>query len=156
LLRAEQPRRVSRAAAADGRACRQHRCGGHGAAPLQRAADLRSGVSHHCEDRHLIGSSDVERWTDYYQTIANGLRQMTVTDRSGTELAAGDAVARWVSMTHGTHAAGGYLYVIGNGGSAGMASHMAADACKNGHLRAMSFTDVALITAAANDIAYDQ
>ena len=37
-----------------------------------------------------------------------------------------------------------------------MASHMAADACKNGHLRAMSFTDVALITAAANDIAYDQ
>jgi len=59
-------------------------------------------------------------------------------------------------MTRTTHEGGGYLYIIGNGGSAGMASHMAADACKNGHLRALSFSDLALLTATANDIAYDQ
>jgi len=98
----------------------------------------------------------VERWTDYFETIADGLRQLAVTDRSGAELTTADGVARWVSMTRSVHDAGGHLYIIGNGGSAGMASHMAADACKNGHLRAMSFSDAALLTATANDLAYDQ
>jgi D-sedoheptulose 7-phosphate isomerase len=98
----------------------------------------------------------VEVWTDYFETIADGLRGMAVTDRSGTVLAPGEGVARWVAMTRGSHQHGGQLYLIGNGGSAGMASHMAADACKNGHLRAMAFNDVALLTATSNDLAYDQ
>jgi D-sedoheptulose 7-phosphate isomerase len=71
-------------------------------------------------------------------------------------LSAADGVARWVAMTRATHDRGGQLYIIGNGGSAGMASHMAADACKNGHLRAMAFNDMALLTATSNDLAYDQ
>jgi D-sedoheptulose 7-phosphate isomerase len=98
----------------------------------------------------------VERWTDYCETIADGLRRMAVTDRTGAALATADGVAQWVSMTRSADAAGGSLYIVGNGGSAGMASHMAADACKNGHLRAMSFSDIALLTATANDLAYDQ
>jgi D-sedoheptulose 7-phosphate isomerase len=98
----------------------------------------------------------VERWTDYCETIADGLRRMAVTDRTGAALPTADGVAQWVSMTRGAHDGGGYLYIVGNGGSAGMASHMAADACKNGHLRAMSFSDIALLTATANDLAYDQ
>jgi D-sedoheptulose 7-phosphate isomerase len=98
----------------------------------------------------------VERWTDYCETIADGLRRMAVTDRAGAELPTADGVAQWVSMTRAAHDGGGYLYIVGNGGSAGMASHMAGDACKNGHLRAMSFNDVALLTATANDFAYDQ
>ena len=40
--------------------------------------------------------------------------------------------------------------------SAGMASHMAADAAKNGGLRALAFNDPALLTATANDTAYIQ
>jgi D-sedoheptulose 7-phosphate isomerase len=98
----------------------------------------------------------VEVWTDYCETIADGLRRLAVTDRSGAALPIADGVARWVSMTRAAHDGGGHLYIVGNGGSAGMASHMAADACKNGHLRAMSFSDVALLTATANDLAYDQ
>jgi D-sedoheptulose 7-phosphate isomerase len=98
----------------------------------------------------------VESWTDYCATIAEGLRDMAVTDRGGAPLTAGDAVAEWVKMTRDTHDRGGQLYIIGNGGSAGIASHMAADACKNGHLRAMAFNDAALLTATANDLAYDE
>jgi D-sedoheptulose 7-phosphate isomerase len=98
----------------------------------------------------------VEGWTDYCDTIADGLRGVTVVDRSGAGISPGEAVARWVAMTRATHDRGGQLYIIGNGGSAGMASHMAADACKNGHLRAMALNDVALLTATANDLAYDQ
>jgi D-sedoheptulose 7-phosphate isomerase len=98
----------------------------------------------------------VEGWTDYVETVADGLRGMAVTDRSGSVLSPSEGVARWVAMTRATHDRGGQLYIIGNGGSAGMASHMAADACKNGHLRAMAFNDVALLTATSNDLGYDQ
>jgi D-sedoheptulose 7-phosphate isomerase len=98
----------------------------------------------------------VEGWTDYCDTIADGLRRLTVTDRSGAGLSPAEGVARWVAITRATHDRGGQLYIIGNGGSAGMASHMAADACKNGHLRAMAFNDVALLTATSNDLAYEQ
>jgi D-sedoheptulose 7-phosphate isomerase len=97
----------------------------------------------------------VERWTDYCETIADGLRRMAVTDRSAGMLAPSDAVTQWVSLTRAAHDGGGHLYIVGNGGSAGMASHMAADACKNGHLRAFAFSDVALLTATANDLSYD-
>jgi len=37
-----------------------------------------------------------------------------------------------------------------------MASHMAADACKNGGLRAMAFNDPALLTAIGNDVTFDE
>ena len=98
----------------------------------------------------------MESWTDYVETIAGCLRAMIATDRSGAVLPVGGAVESWVSMTHATAERGSQLYIIGNGGSAGMASHMAADACKNGHLRALAFNDTALLTATANDLAYDQ
>jgi D-sedoheptulose 7-phosphate isomerase len=98
----------------------------------------------------------VEGWSDYCETIATGLRKLAVTDRAGAIVSTADAVSQWVAMTRTAHDSGGQLYIIGNGGSAGMASHMAADACKNGHLRALSFSDVALLTATANDLSYEQ
>jgi D-sedoheptulose 7-phosphate isomerase len=98
----------------------------------------------------------VENWNDYFETIAEGLKNMAVTDRSGAPRTVAEGVASWIEMTRATHERGGQLYFIGNGGSAGIASHMAADACKNGHLRAMAFNDVGLLTATSNDLAYDQ
>lgn len=98
----------------------------------------------------------MEAWPDYCGTIAAGLRDMVVADRRGTDLSAAEGVTTWVAMTRTVHERDGQLFIIGNGGSAGMASHMAADACKNGHLRAMAVNDAALLTATANDLAYDQ
>jgi D-sedoheptulose 7-phosphate isomerase len=96
----------------------------------------------------------MEPWTTYVRTVADGLRDMTVTDRAGTELDTETAVRRWVQMTRDLHERDAQLYLIGNGGSAAMASHMAADACKNGHLRAMALNDFAMLTATGNDLAY--
>ncbi len=98
----------------------------------------------------------MERWTDYVEVIAGGLATLEVTDRTGAPLAADAGVAAWVALTRAAHDRGAQLYIIGNGGSAGLASHMAADACKNGHLRAIALNDAALLTATANDLAYDQ
>lgn len=98
----------------------------------------------------------MEGWTDYVETIAGALRSTVVTDRSGVAVPLGEGVASWVAMTRVAANRGAQVYFIGNGGSAGMASHMAADACKNGHLRALAFNDTALLTATSNDLAYDQ
>ncbi|WP_035236389.1 SIS domain-containing protein [Desulfobacter vibrioformis] len=51
---------------------------------------------------------------------------------------------------------GGTVFLVGNGASASMASHVAADLAKNAHIRTEVFSDLALITAVANDISYDQ
>lgn len=98
----------------------------------------------------------MEIWTEYVETIAEGLKRLAVTDRQGSQLPPADALSRWVAMTHRMRERDGSLFIIGNGGSAGMASHMAADACKNGHLRALALNDAALITATSNDLSYDQ
>jgi D-sedoheptulose 7-phosphate isomerase len=97
----------------------------------------------------------METWAGYVDTIAAGLRQLAASDRQGRELPPAEALERWVAMTHAMQQRDGCLFIIGNGGSAGMASHMAADACKNGHLRALALNDAALITATGNDLSYD-
>lgn len=45
---------------------------------------------------------------------------------------------------------------MGNGASASMASHIAADLEKNFHVCTEVFTDLSRITAIANDMGYDQ
>lgn len=49
----------------------------------------------------------------------------------------------------------GSVYFIGNGGSAAIASHMAADWLKNGGMAAQCFNDGALTTCLANDTGYE-
>jgi D-sedoheptulose 7-phosphate isomerase len=97
----------------------------------------------------------MEPWAGYIETIGRGLLALAVTDRDGTALPAGEGFARWVALTRAVHDRDGSLYLIGNGGSAAMASHMAADACKNGFLRALALNDAALLTATSNDVAFE-
>jgi D-sedoheptulose 7-phosphate isomerase len=98
----------------------------------------------------------METWATYVDTIARGLAAMAVTDHAGATLTAADGIARGVAMTSAVHDRDGTLYLIGNGGSAAMASHMAADACKNGFLRALALNDPALLTATSNDVDFDE
>ena len=98
----------------------------------------------------------MDNWHKYVDDISNGLRDLAVTDRAGTAVSSVEGYDRWVALTDATKQRDGQIFIIGNGGSAAMASHMAIDACKNGHLRALALNDAAMITAAANDLAYDQ
>lgn len=47
------------------------------------------------------------------------------------------------------------IFFIGNGGSAGIASHMATDWMKNGGFTTMSFNDGALLTCVGNDLGFE-
>jgi D-sedoheptulose 7-phosphate isomerase len=74
----------------------------------------------------------------------------------GERLADEDGMARWCGMTRTLRDARRTMYFIGNGASASMASHMSADACKNGMLRCSCFNEISLLTAIANDVSYEQ
>jgi D-sedoheptulose 7-phosphate isomerase len=53
------------------------------------------------------------------------------------------------------HDAGNKIIFIGNGGSAGIASHLAIDFSKNGGLRSLAFNDPSALTCLGNDLGYE-
>src|SRR6266446_3935378 len=98
----------------------------------------------------------MEDWREYIAAVASGLHDLAVTGADGAALTPADGFRRWVELTRDGHARGQHIYLVGNGASAMMASHFAADACKNGGLSAMAFNDAALLTATANDVAFEE
>jgi D-sedoheptulose 7-phosphate isomerase len=84
------------------------------------------------------------------------LRDLAVTSNRGIVLSAADGFDQWVALAHDGHARGQRIYFIGNGASAMMASHFAADACKNAGLGALAFNDASLLTAIGNDVAFEE
>jgi len=75
-----------------------------------------------------------------------------VTDAAAQHLDADQGFARILQWTRMAFETGATTYLVGNGASASMASHIAADLSKNGNLRTQVFTDLSLMTAVANDI----
>ena len=68
-----------------------------------------------------------------------------------------DEIFSWATkLIFDTHAQGNKIMFIGNGGSAGIASHMAIDYTKNGNIRSIAFNDGAALTCLGNDLGYDQ
>lgn len=61
-----------------------------------------------------------------------------------------------VTAIRDVHHAGGKIIVVGNGGSAAIASHIAVDFTKAARIRAINFNEADLITCYANDYGYDQ
>ncbi len=61
----------------------------------------------------------------------------------------------WCDSTEDVRLAERVIYLMGNGASASMASHFAADLAKNADLHTQVFTDISLITAVANDMSYE-
>jgi D-sedoheptulose 7-phosphate isomerase len=98
----------------------------------------------------------MERWEDYVAAVTAGLNAVAVTEHGGRSVTPADGFRRWVSLTRDVQGGGHQIYLIGNGASAAMASHFAADACKNGGLSASTFNEPALLTATANDVAFDE
>ncbi|OGR40275.1 MAG: hypothetical protein A2051_07700 [Desulfovibrionales bacterium GWA2_65_9] len=95
-------------------------------------------------------------WTHYVDDLAGCLHRLEVSDRLGASVDQENAFARLFTCTQDARQTGATVFFVGNGASASIASHMAADMNKNGKVRTEVFTDLALITAVANDIGFDQ
>lgn len=92
----------------------------------------------------------------YFNTLATLGRDALATDGGGNAIDLDEAIARFIGMARATHADGNKLMVIGNGGSAAIASHVAIDYSKNGGLRTQSFNDGAALTCLGNDLGYER
>lgn len=69
-----------------------------------------------------------------------------------TYAAALDTITEWLVAAQQSRKK---VLIIGNGGSAAIASHLATDFLKNGGMRAQAFNDSSQLTCLANDIGYE-
>jgi len=80
----------------------------------------------------------------YFETIFQGLKSIDLKD---LDLAS--------AMILSANQSGKKVIVVGNGGSAAMASHVAVDFVKAASIRAINFNESDLITCFANDYGYE-
>jgi D-sedoheptulose 7-phosphate isomerase len=92
----------------------------------------------------------------YVSTLGNVLTTACVTDASGAEIALAQAVTRLGQDMRQAHDRGNRIFFVGNGGSAGICSHLATDFSKNGGMRALALNDSAVLTCLGNDYGYEQ
>ena len=101
-------------------------------------------------------SSSATGWQRHVQDIGELLSALACTRQAGKVLAADDGFGEWKRAADACRTAQRAIYLIGNGASASMASHFAADLAKNAHLHTEVFSDLSLVTAIANDLGYEQ
>jgi D-sedoheptulose 7-phosphate isomerase len=97
-----------------------------------------------------------EKLGSYFDTLFKATREAECTDAGGGRLSMDAASDRVCGLCHAAHDAGGKVMFIGNGGSMGIATHMAVDFSKNGGMRATSFGDGAALTCLGNDFSFDE
>lgn len=91
----------------------------------------------------------------YFATLSDLIRKTEVTDRDAKPMALKDGLDRMWESASAAHDAGRKIMFVGNGGSAGIASHLAIDYSKNGELRSLAFNDAAALTCLGNDLGYE-
>jgi len=95
-------------------------------------------------------------WLSNVNDIAQLLHAISVSGFAGEKIASDEAFAIWTDLALNIREKHNTIFMIGNGASASMASHVAADLAKNGHVHTEVFSDLSLITAIANDISYEE
>jgi len=78
-----------------------------------------------------------------------------ITDQSGRRQDSEEAMTALVGLLKDLRARGGRLYLVGNGGSAGVASHAVTDFLNVGKIRATTLHDPSLLTCMSNDYGYE-
>jgi D-sedoheptulose 7-phosphate isomerase len=92
----------------------------------------------------------------YFSTLDRIARTIVATNGSGVEIDFDAATSRFTGLCRDVQKMGRKLMLIGNGGSASIASHMATDFMKNGGVRATAFNDPMFLTCLGNDLGYDR
>jgi D-sedoheptulose 7-phosphate isomerase len=92
----------------------------------------------------------------YFAALASHLNHTAATLGAGVPVEVAEAMASVIERARQAQAAGNKLLFVGNGGSAGIASHSAIDYTKAGNLRALSLNDGAALTCLGNDLGWEQ
>ena len=95
-------------------------------------------------------------WQTAVDGLTTRLKSIEFTDESGRRVDADCGFGSWVEMAVKIREEGRTIYFGGNGASASMGSHFAADVRKNARIHTEVFHDIALLTAIANDLSYEE
>ncbi len=77
------------------------------------------------------------------------------TDAAGARLALEDGILRAIQILRSAHERDSSVYLIGNGGSAAVASHATTDFVNVAKMRAQTIHDASILTCMANDYGYE-
>jgi len=94
--------------------------------------------------------------TGYLRQLGRAMTAVEVTDGDGRAMSLDEGLERAVSILTTQTRTGLKVMFIGNGASAAIGSHQALDYWKNGGMRAVTFNDLALLTAISNDYSYPE
>ena len=100
-----------------------------------------------------IGS--LSRIEHYFATLSNLLAATSVSDSNARPIALAAAINWMVDRITRVKSDDNKIIFVGNGGSAGISSHLAIDYLKNGGVAALAFNDGASLTCLANDLGYE-
>lgn len=92
----------------------------------------------------------------YFNRLTGLFDKIEVTSGDGSTLGIDAAMHEVVSLLGSLRGSRGKVYLIGNGASAAIASHISADLLKNGGIPALVFNDPAQLTCISNDLGYEQ
>ena len=91
---------------------------------------------------------------EYFGALKGLFHKVSTTGANGEVYQFDEAMDMSIRMIIGQAAAGKKLFLIGNGASASISSHIAVDFWKNAGIRALAFNDSALLTCISNDYGY--
>ena len=91
----------------------------------------------------------------YFKELADSISQTKVTDKHNKNLSVDKGTELATHMIIDVKSRSQKVIIIGNGGSAAIASHIQNDLCKAVGVRGLVFTEQPLLMALANDDGYD-
>lgn len=104
----------------------------------------------------MIKRDAMLNWITHHFNTLNHLQLNTqITNQAGTSIPLEDGFKQYIEHVKAIRHHQNKIMIIGNGGSAGIASHLAIDYSKNGRLHAMTFNDPSALTCLSNDYGYE-
>jgi D-sedoheptulose 7-phosphate isomerase len=97
---------------------------------------------------------EVRMRKNYYKQLNSLFSSIEVSDRKRCPLSLDNMVYPVVKLIDCHHKKGNKIFIIGNGGSAAIANHMAIDFINAVGIPALTFSESSLITCIANDYGY--
>lgn len=95
-------------------------------------------------------------YIEHIGKLHNLLTDAEASDHLGQPISMDVALQQAIDTIGTVHGAGGKVMIVGNGGSAAIASHLAIDLVRNGGVAAMTFNDASSITCLGNDFGYTE
>jgi D-sedoheptulose 7-phosphate isomerase len=94
--------------------------------------------------------------TKYNNEFCNLPASFEASDKEGDSMPFAEGIDKCVQLVLKAQADNKKVMMVGNGGSAGITSHLAVDFWKNGGIKATAFNDSSLLTCISNDFSYEE